>query len=506
MFFCSERYLLFFALVFTAYWSVPFARLRVYLLLAASFYFYASWNRWLALIVGASTVLDYLLARGMDSSGRPAVRKLLLGVSVVANLGLLCYFKYANFFLQSLEQALRACGATASLPLLKVILPIGISFYTFEAINYTVDVYRRRIRAETNLAHFLLFITFFPHLVAGPIVRSRDFLPQIRRRKHWSWARLHLGGQLVLLGLFKKMAIADRMAQFVDPVFADPTLYSTGAVWVAVLAYSLQIYCDFSGYTDLALGSAHMLGYKLAPNFAMPYLSANVSEFWRRWHISLSSWLRDYLFIPLGGSRGGPWQTGRNLLITMTLGGLWHGANWTFVAWGALHGAYLVAHRGFRSVCDRSRLATRCLVALPARAGFVALTFLTVSLTWVFFRAPTFALAQDVFRRLGAPYYSRPLFLTKTLLRHPSFGGAADWFWGLLAPCGGQPVPLDVGLFWLLALATLVCHALSATGVWRKTAIRLPAPVLGVGYGVCLALCLLLTPDAEEKVFIYFQF
>jgi alginate O-acetyltransferase complex protein AlgI len=475
MFFCSERYLLFFTLVLVVYWAMPWARLRVLLLLAASVYFYASWNRWLALIVCASTVLDYFLARGMDASSRPSVRRLLLTVSIVANLGLLCYFKYVNFFLHSLEQTLRACGVTASIPLLRVILPIGISFYTFEAINYTIDVYRRRISAERNLGHFLLFITFFPHLVAGPIVRSRDFLPQIRRPKKWDWARFHLGGQLILLGLFKKMAIADRMAQFVDPVFSDPSLYSTGAVWVSVFAYALQIYCDFSGYTDLALGSAHMLGYKLAPNFRMPYLAANVSEFWRRWHISLSSWLRDYLFIPLGGSRGTSWQTNRNLMLTMTLGGLWHGANWTFVVWGFLHGGYLIVHRLFRDLCSRSRLALRLLDSWIGWACGVVLTFVTVSATWVFFRAPTFAIAKTVFHRL-------------------------------LIPAEGEPVPLDLRIFWILVSLTVLCHAFGETGWWKKLAIRLPAPVLGVSYGVCLSLCLLLTPDANEKVFIYFQF
>ena len=263
----------------------------------------------------------------MDQFSSPRLRKSLLTISLVGNLGLLCYFKYANFFLHSLERALHLAGGDASLPLLEVILPIGISFYTFEAINYTVDVYRRRVPAERNLAHFMLFITFFPHLVAGPIVRARDFLPQIARRKRWSWPRMRLGAEYILLGLVKKLAVADRMAQFADPVFADPTSYGSAAVWLAALAYSLQIYCDFSGYTDMALGSAHMLGYKLSINFNMPYLAANVSEFWHRWHISLSTWLRDYLFIPLGGSRGGEWRTVRNLMITMTLGGLWHGAS-----------------------------------------------------------------------------------------------------------------------------------------------------------------------------------
>ncbi|HZY90651.1 MAG TPA: MBOAT family O-acyltransferase, partial [Gemmataceae bacterium] len=276
MLFCSRQFLVFFAAVFALYWALPWRQARVWLLLAASFYFYAKWNEWLALIVCASTLLDYLLARGIEASASARARKLLLALSLVANLGLLCYFKYANFFLGSLEQALHAAGASASLPVLRVILPVGISFYTFEAINYTVDVYRGRARAERSLPNFLLFILFFPHLVAGPIVRARDFLPQITRPKRWDWARAQLGAQFFLLGLLKKLAVADRMALLADPVFEHPHAYGSTAVWLAVLGYALQIYCDFSGYSDMAIGCAHLLGYKLARNFDLPYLSANV--------------------------------------------------------------------------------------------------------------------------------------------------------------------------------------------------------------------------------------
>src|SRR5207245_517896 len=285
------QYLLFFALVFATYWLLPWHRLRTWLLLGASFYFYASWNHWLACVVTATSVMDYLFARGMDASSSARLRRLLLIFSLAMNLGLLCYFKYVNFFLESLQAALAAAGLSSHFRLLDVILPIGISFYTFEAINYTIDVYRRKIRAERSLGHFMLFILFFPHLIAGPIVRAADFLPQIRRRKRWDWPRIHLGVQFVLMGLFKKLAIADQLAQFVDPVFADPGGYKSSAVWMAVLAYAAQIYCDFSGYTDLALGCAHLLGFHLTKNFNMPYIAANVSEFWRRWHMSLSSWL-----------------------------------------------------------------------------------------------------------------------------------------------------------------------------------------------------------------------
>ncbi|WP_020469919.1 MBOAT family O-acyltransferase [Zavarzinella formosa] len=474
MLFCSLQYLVFFTGVFVIHWLLPWRQARVWLLLAASLFFYASWNEWLALVVGVSSVIDYLLARGMDRFSSHRVRKLLLFISLASNLGLLCYFKYANFFLQSLEAALHRAGGTASLPLLRVILPIGISFYTFEAINYTVDVYRRRIRAERNLAHFVLFITFFPHLVAGPIVRARDFLPQIARPKRWSWPRARLGAEYLILGLVKKLAVADRMAMMADPVFANPGSYGTAAIWLAALAYALQIYCDFSGYTDMALGSAHLLGYKLAINFDMPYSAANVSEFWRRWHISLSTWLRDYLFIPLGGSRGSEWQTTRNLMLTMILGGLWHGANWTFIVWGMVHGSLLVGHRAFRRWCGPRPALRSVLESVPGTAVRIAVTFLTVTFCWVLFRATTFEAAYVMFGRM------------------------LSWRAGLPGPLAG------VSLWWTMAVMA-VCHMVARNGGWRRVVSRTPSPVLGFGYAGALMIALTLAPEGA-KGFIYFQF
>jgi alginate O-acetyltransferase complex protein AlgI len=480
MLFCSQAFLVFFAVVFTLYWALPWHRIRIWLLLAASFYFYASWNKWLALIICVSTAMDYLVARGMDLSQKERRRKLLLGISLVANLGLLTYFKYANFFLHSLEDVLHGMGASSSMPVLKVILPIGISFYTFEAINYTIDVYRRKVRAENNLGNFMLFITFFPHLVAGPIVRARDFLPQIHRRKHWQWARIHLGLSYFVMGLFKKVAIADRMAAFADPIFANPQDFGTYATWIAAIAYALQIYCDFSGYTDMALGTAHLLGFKLAKNFNMPYLAANVQEFWHRWHISLSSWLRDYLFIPLGGSRGLSCQrcqerrTARNLMITMALGGLWHGAAWTFVLWGGLHGAYLIVQRKFRSFCTRRPVLDWILLTRPGTLFRMALTFLAVLVGWVFFRATTLSAALTILSRMFSQHR-------------------------------GMHTPLPEVGFYITLVLVVVCHLLAASGKWQTMARQLPAPVIGMGYAVAVTLALILTPDSG-KAFIYFQF
>jgi alginate O-acetyltransferase complex protein AlgI len=475
MLFCSQEFLLFFLVVFAAYWAIPWRRPRVWLLLAASFYFYASWNQWLALIVFAATTVNFGLARALESCRAACWRRVLVGLSVAGNLGLICYFKYANFFLRSLEEALRAAGASASLPLLSVILPFGISFYTFEAISYVVDVYRGRVRASRDLAAFLLFILFFPHLVAGPIVRAYDFLPQVARPKHWSWLRLQVGAQLFLMGLFKKFAIADRMALYVDPVFANPENYRGGALWLGVLAYALQIYCDFSGYTDMALGTAHVFGYKLARNFNMPYLALNPSEFWRRWHISLSTWLRDYLFIPLGGSRGGPWQTARNLLITMALGGLWHGANWTFVAWGLMHGLWLILHRLFQGFCRPRPLLQQLLLSWPGTVARWSFTFVLVCVGWVFFRAQSFGTALTVLEGL------------------------------VTVPKTGLPDPVPAVGLSATVLVVVLCHSLAHKDLWKRIAERLPSPVLGTCYALVLVLALLLAPGTSAP-FIYFQF
>jgi alginate O-acetyltransferase complex protein AlgI len=473
MHFCSAKFLVFFLAVFALYWARPWHRLRVWLLLAASFTFYAAWNRWLALIVVGSATLDYLLARVMEGR-QPAVRKLLLLASLASNLGLLVYFKYANFFLDSLSDLLRTLDVSVHLGTLTVLVPIGISFYTFEAINYTVDVYRGRIRAERNLSHFLLFILFFPHLVSGPIVRAADFLPQIRRAKRFSWLRCHLGLRLVLLGLVKKMALADQMALFVDPTFADPGAYGGPALWLAAFAYSIQAYCDFSGYSDIALGTAHLLGYRLAINFDMPYLAPNISAFWRRWHMSLSSWLRDYLFIPLGGSRKGTWRTHLNLMVTMTLCGLWHGAAWSFIVFGVIQALMLSGHSVFRGWYRARPRLDRLLQSPAGTAARVALTFTLFTLSLVIFRAQTLAMAGLMLGRMAT--------------------GAA-----------GAGPPRPVAAFALAALLMALGHWLGWRNRWLAWYERLPAPVRGLGYASALTAALVLTP-VTTKTFIYFAF
>jgi len=314
---------------------------------------------------------------------------------------------------------------------------------------------------------YALYIMFFPHLVAGPIVRPRDFLPQLRRRHRFNWDRLQLGLQFFFLGLFKKAVLADRLVAVVDPVFANPGPFGSAATWLAVLAYSAQIYLDFSGYSDMAVGLAHMLGYRLPRNFNMPYLAANIADFWRRWHISLSSWLRDYLFIPLGGSRGSRWQTCRNLLVTMLIGGLWHGANWTFVAWGGLHGLLLAGHRLLPSWKWRESRAFRPLAVLT--------TFLAVCVGWVFFRAQSFADAGIILQHLFQPE------------------------WGLSL---SKPQIWTVGVILAVLLAG---HVLGASINLARRERVLPEAVMGAVLTGLLLLVLMLAPD-ESKAFIYFQF
>jgi alginate O-acetyltransferase complex protein AlgI len=495
MLFCSWNFAQFFVIVFAVYWFVPWHRLRwniplpgrrtfaltghevrIWWLLAASFYFYASWNKKLALLIVASTLADYFIGLGLQACQAPRLRRALLGLSLAANLGLLCYFKYANFFLQSLQEALRAAGLSASMPVLQVLLPVGISFYTFEAINYTVEVYRRRVPAERNPAHLLFFVLFFPHLIAGPIVRAKDFLPQINRRKHWSWARFQLGAEYFLLGLLKKWVVADQLAVYADPVFAAPWAYGTLANWLALLAFTLQVYCDISGYSDMALGTAHLLGYKLAINFNMPYLATSVADYWRRDHISLSTWLRDYLFFPLGGSRGSRWQTCRNFLITMTLGGLWHGASWNFALWGFLHGVALSVNRFFRSFCQARPRLEALMQSVPGTAGRMALTFFCVYQGFVLFRAQTFGLAQAMFQRLWVP---------------------TDGI--------GVTHPYGYVLFWCIVAGFVLAHVAACRRWWDRVSLRLPTPVLGGAYVLALTLCMVMAP-IHEKPFIYFQF
>ena len=317
-------------------------RLQNGILLIASYVFYGFWDwRFLALLF-VSTVVDYNLALLIEKSESPGERKALLAASICVNLGILGFFKYFGFFAESFASLLNSFGFQSSTPFFNIVLPVGISFYTFQTMSYTIDVYRRKLPATRNFFDFALFVSFFPQLVAGPIERATKLLPQVLQPRKFSQSNFVEGFYLIILGLFKKVVIADNMAPIVNYIFSrDVSTLSGAEVLVGVYAFAFQIYGDFAGYTDIARGVAKWLGFDLMLNFRMPYFATSPSDFWQRWHISLSSWLRDYLYIPLGGNRQGTLLTYRNLMLTMVLGGLWHGAAWTFVAWGFFHGLIL---------------------------------------------------------------------------------------------------------------------------------------------------------------------
>lgn len=407
MLFNSLEYVVFLPLVVTAYFALPY-RFRWVLLLAASYYFYGCWKPEYLLLIILGTVVDYAIALRMARYTSKEQRKPYLYISLLYNLGSLFAFKYFNFFNDSAREIFHQLNIFYDVPAFKVLLPVGISFYTFQTLAYTIDVYRGRQEAERHLGIFALYVSFFPQLVAGPIERSTNLIPQFRQKHTFNYERTVSGLKLIMWGLFQKLVIADRLAIYVDQVYNNPGVYSGLPVVLATYFFAFQIYCDFSGYTDIAIGSARIMGYDLMENFRRPYFAKSIGEFWRRWHISLSTWFRDYLYIPLGGNRVPRWQWCVNLLIVFVASGLWHGANWTFLAWGALHGAYLIAGILTGDARDRAwswldaRYAAEGKFQIRA-AGFVPIppvrklrryvglfvTFHLVLFAWIFFRAAT---------------------------------------------------------------------------------------------------------------------
>jgi alginate O-acetyltransferase complex protein AlgI len=398
MLFSQAEFVVFFLILYACLLLLSSYRTQKLLLLAASYYFYAYWDWRFCFLLLSATTLDYLIGRGMNSTNDRGLRKLLLCISLTYNLSVLGFFKYYNFFVESFDQLVSPLGWRVGS--MEIILPVGISFFTFQTLSYTIDSYFRRIDCCKNYWDYLLFVSFFPQLVAGPIVRAAEFLPQLAVPRKHSWHQFYIGFRQFTFGLFKKIFIADRIAPTVETVFSAPDVFDSATVWLAVLCFAAQIYCDFSGYSDMAIGTARALGYDIPLNFAHPYLAIGFPDFWRRWHVSLSSWLRDYLYIPLGGNRHGPIRTQINLFVTMILGGLWHGAAWTFVAWGAIHGIALALTRPLRNltVCSRWHPVIRRPIMVISWSG----TFLVVLVAWVFFRASSFANAKSV---LGAMFW-----------------------------------------------------------------------------------------------------
>lgn len=371
--------------------KLPVARKLI--LLFASCVFYAWWDwRFLGLLA-IVTVVDYYVSLFLIRTTSDKKRLFLLWLSILVNLGFLGFFKYFNFFIDSLNVISQGLGW--NLGNLNIILPIGISFYTFETLSYVIDVYRGAAQPAKSLLDYAIFITFFPRLVAGPIMRASQFLPQLERGIQINFPNLVEGAQYFLRGMIKKMVIADNLAVMVDQIYASPSVFSSPTVWLGVVAYSIQILNDFWGYTDMAIGIGKMLGFELPPNFNLPYTSQSITEFWNRWHISLSTWLRDYLYIPLGGNRKGKLRTYINMMITMLLGGLWHGASWNFVLWGGLHGAYLTIERMIFNSKPIERPWTSPMAWL--RSFFV---FALVTLTWVPFRSPDWQTTITILKKL----------------------------------------------------------------------------------------------------------
>ena len=474
MLFNSPEYLLFFVLIFAVSWALrKRTSLRIWAMLLASYYFYASNNSWLIVLILISTQIDFVVAKAIEDTEDATRRRRLLLISLFGNLGMLAFFKYSNFLVNTGVAGLQFFGAQVDHSPWKILLPVGISFYTFQSMSYTLDVYFRQIKAERTWSRFAFYVTFFPQLVAGPIMRASSFMPQIGLEPELDAQGFDHSLALVARGLLKKMVLADYfLAPFADAAFDTPGAVSGVGAWVGLYAFTFQIYFDFSGYTDIAIGCSRLLGFKLPDNFNLPYIAVSFSDFWRRWHISLSGWLRDYLYIPLGGNRSATAHgVYRNLLITMLLGGLWHGAAWHFVIWGALHGLYLVVERYFGASVRPEDLAMKSPLAVFVRRFLV---FQCVVLTWLVFRAQDTAHLVDLIQAL--------------------FGGAK----GSLVVNGGLVMCV------LVILGSYASQFLNLRWNVTEKFVSLPMPVKGLGYSL-LALAVV-TFNQGAKAFIYFQF
>lgn len=397
MLFNSIEFFIFFPVVFITYYLIPH-RFRWVFLLVASYYFYMSWKPEYAILIMASTVIDYFTGLCIGHNTSKKIKLSLLAVSLCTNLGLLFTFKYFNFFVDSLNSISSLFPNGPTLSNANLILPVGISFYTFQTLSYTIDIYKGEQTPERNFGKFALFVSFFPQLVAGPIERSTNLLPQFNRKVEFNYNQVVSGMRLMLWGLFKKMVIADRLALIVNEVYGNHENYMGFQLILGTVFFAFQIYCDFSGYSDIAIGAARSLGFDLMTNFRIPYFSKSIREFWSRWHISLSTWFRDYVYIPLGGNRTSESRWFFNLFITFLISGLWHGANWTFVIWGALHGTYLIAAIVRDKILNHFNLTHLKFNSsnLFGRIANVGFTFALACIGWVFFRADNVTDAFDI--------------------------------------------------------------------------------------------------------------
>ena len=481
MLFNSLKFMVFLPAVLVLYWALPH-RFRKYLLLAASYYFYMCWKPEFIVLILFSTAVNYFCA--LCIRRYPGAKKPMLIADLIVNFGLLFFFKYLNFFGETLTALCRAVSIPFTAPALDIILPVGISFYTFQTLSYTIDVYRGKMEPERDFITFALFVSYFPQLVAGPIERADNLLPQLKKEQVFRYDQAAHGVRLMVWGFFKKCVCAAYLSRLADAVYNDVSNASGGAAALATAAFALQIYCDFGGYSDIARGCSEMMGVELMVNFKAPYFALSMRDFWKRWHISLTSWFREYVYFPLGGSRRGFARTLRNTLIVFALSGLWHGASWTFVVWGLLHALYLCAEL----IWNRLRRNAPKAPGPCCKALLLLKTFVLACIAWTFFRADTMA---DALAVLGAAFAG---------LRHP-----LTWMqdaWHLLTAGGTLTAAITVFSVLVLLLGDLLdekTDAMAAVGRLR------PAARYAL-YVVFLLGILLLIPKTTAAPFIYFQF
>ena len=488
MTFTTLTFILFLALFFPLYWALRNRTAQNLLIVAGSYCFYGWWDWRFCGLILASSLLDYFAGLALNHLTAPRRRRAILIIAMAGNLALLGCFKYFNFFAESLHAAAAGLGWKLDLPVLQIVLPVGISFYTFQTMSYTIDVYRGKLRATGRIIEYLAYVSFFPQLVAGPIERATHLLPQFFQARVFRYDLAVDGCRQMLWGFFKKMVIADNLAPLVEAAFSDPAGHRGIELAAGTVCFALQIYCDFSAYSDIACGVARLLGFNLMRNFACPYFSQSMAEFWRRWHISLTTWFKDYVYIPLGGGRGGRWRHARNVMVTFLLSGLWHGASWNFILWGLLNGLLVLpqtfssTHRGGR--VDESPGGANWLPK-PAVIVRMLLTFALVCLGWVFFRAETLGDAMTILRKVLLDHDGlEDVYFVAAFLRN---GPLAGQVWGL------------IGFLILVEwLGRRQPHAVAGLACWFW-------PLRWLAY-LTLAGAILWWGNLTSSQFIYFQF
>lgn len=487
MLFNSLDFAVFLPIVFIVYWillSKSFQKQNLFVLFA-SYIFYGWWDWRFLILIFLSSVIDFWIGSSMHVTKQKSKRKFLLLLSIIINIGLLCYFKYFNFFIEGFSDAFSFLGYEFNIERINIILPVGISFYTFQTLSYTIDIYQKKLKPTSNIIEFLAFVSFFPQLVAGPIERARDLLPQFGKKRVFNEPMASDGMRQILSGLFKKIVIADNCAIYVNDIFANHEMYSGIILLLGGVLFAFQIYGDFSGYSDIAIGVAAILGFQLSQNFAFPYFSRDIAEFWRRWHISLSTWFRDYIYIPIGGSRCSNIYKIRNVFLVFTISGLWHGANYTFIAWGILHSLFFIPilirnnNRRYLDVLANNR-------AIPSfrETISVCVTFILVVLGWIVFRSENIYVAQKFY-----------LSILTDSINFYSYREAFSFLF------------YNVGLYFILILSGFVCIEFFGRkfryGLEVFKSIRNP---LLRKFVYVLTICTILFFSDKETPFIYFQF